>query len=545
MRSILIFALFFAPSVLFADVFHATSVLKTVKVFPSAAGYERVVSVDLPAGSHQIVVSGLPQSLNVGSMQAKLSTGIIQAVEFRTQRQAFDPLPKPIAQLDAEKLLDTARANLARLKADRSVMQGKITSAATRIKYLQSLVGFNGDDATPTGDALAVFVDTIGTKIAAATSDLTAAQGALAKTARALAEAQKEEQRLDAALNAVTPLVRETGTVVIDVHVPKAGIGVLALQYLNADASWQPSYDVLVNQDKATATIEVVRNAIVYQESGEDWQNVDVTLSTAQLNRQTQVYVPRSDIRTLYVPRPVQKMRTEYLAEADMKMGSMAEPIVAMFSGPVAVLKGQTLEFALGVVREIRGDQTPKLIRLGSFEVKSDLRAETDVANDTSAYLYADLKNETGGTILSGEARLFRDGVFVGMVQMPEIPNGDTIDLALGNLNGILVERRIVQVQEGDTGLIKSYNQKIEQYEVTLRSLLDYPINLVAYAALPVSEAEDLKVTLDVTPKPSETDIEGRRGVVSWTLDMKPQSEQKISYGWTLKWPENKLIDRR
>jgi hypothetical protein len=146
---------------------------------------------------------------------------------------------------------------------------------------------------------------------------------------------------------------------------------------------------------------------------------------------------------------------------------------------------------------------------------------------------------------LPGEARLIRDGVLVGEAFIPEVANGDMFDLALGPLNGILLEKRTLEVQDGDTGIISSYNQKIEKYEVTVRSLLDYPIDVTAYAALPISESEDLTVDLDTSPAPTETDIEGRRGVVSWTLPMAAGSEETITYGWKLQWPEAELLGQR
>jgi hypothetical protein len=74
---------------------------------------------------------------------------------------------------------------------------------------------------------------------------------------------------------------------------------------------------------------------------------------------------------------------------------------------------------------------------------------------------------------------------------------------------------------------------------------LDYAIDVTAYAALPISESEDLTIALETKPSPTETDIEGRRGVVGWSLPMEAGSTQKITYGWKLKWPEDQTLGRR
>ena len=53
----------------------------------------------------------------------------------------------------------------------------------------------------------------------------------------------------------------------------------LLLTYIVSNASWTPSYDVRINSEKNS--LQLVYFAEVKQSSGEDWIDVDLTLSTA------------------------------------------------------------------------------------------------------------------------------------------------------------------------------------------------------------------------------------------------------------------------
>jgi uncharacterized protein (TIGR02231 family) len=472
-------------------------------------------------------------------------------MEFRTERQVLLAIDKTEQQTAAEQDLDTAKQTVAKLVNERAETAAQIASAELRIQFLKSTaegkMSGNGVQANQTAEQLAGMVTALGSAISTAVVELTKAKNTLAQSARALDEAHEAVALAEIALDAVTPLERETGTAVIDLVTADPFSGDLTLMYSNNDASWSPSYEVSVDQDGAKAKVNLVRLAAVQQGSYEDWSGVSVTLSTSDLQRTAEVYLPRSDIKFIYEPEKLQRLRKQSFDQSTM--GSIAEPAMEIAavnpSAPRVELRGQTLEFELGIVSSLQGDGAPKLFRLDAIQSDVDLRAEATIGQNEIAVLYADLENTTGGSMLPGHASLIRDGVLVGEASIPEVANGDTFDLALGPLNGILLEKRTLEVQDGDTGIISSYNQKIEKYEVSIRSLLDYPIDVTTYTALPVSESEDLEVVLDTKPNPNEKDIEGHRGVVGWTLQMDANSTQTITYGWKLKWPEDQTLGRR
>ncbi len=76
------------PTPIFAAEIAASSRIDGVIVYPGVASVTRIVEVEVPAGQHTIVVSGLPQALDPNSLRVEgVSLGqlSIGSVEMRTQ----------------------------------------------------------------------------------------------------------------------------------------------------------------------------------------------------------------------------------------------------------------------------------------------------------------------------------------------------------------------------------------------------------------------------------------------------------------------------
>ena len=65
----------------------------------------------------------------------------------------------------------------------------------------------------------------------------------------------------------------------------------LRLSYQVRGTGWQPTYRATLDAAKPSVLLE--RQALVAQNSGEDWSNVQLTLSTGQPGRTTQGRLPR------------------------------------------------------------------------------------------------------------------------------------------------------------------------------------------------------------------------------------------------------------
>src|SRR5208337_3826189 len=90
-------------------------------------------------------------------------------------------------------------------------------------------------------------------------------------------EIDRVKRELDALRNAAQKSQR---TLLVSVKAGAAARCEFTLRYVIGNASWISSYSARI--DSGTGKVELLYNALVRQKTGEDWNNVRLTLSTAQ-----------------------------------------------------------------------------------------------------------------------------------------------------------------------------------------------------------------------------------------------------------------------
>ena len=59
---------------------------------------------------------------------------------------------------------------------------------------------------------------------------------------------------------------------------------------------------------------------------------------------------------------------------------------------------------------------------------------------------------------------------------------------------------------------------------------------------VPYSEQEELDISWQASPRPSEEDYEDRQGVLVWDFDLNAGGKQAVSLSYQLEWPEGKVL---
>jgi hypothetical protein len=103
---------------------------------------------------------------------------------------------------------------------------------------------------------------------------------------------------------------------VVFINAPNPGAANLRLSYLVGNASWTPSYNVRTNETRDQVTVEY--NASIQQMSGEDWNDVEMVLSTATPSLVAQA--PRLEELAIKLGAPAQMQEPLAAAENYMRM---------------------------------------------------------------------------------------------------------------------------------------------------------------------------------------------------------------------------------
>ena len=198
-------------------------------------------------------------------------------------------------------------------------------------------------------------------------------------------------------------------------------------------AGWQPVWDARLEPERER--VELGLQAQVQQTTGEDWQNVALTVSSAQPERRTTVPELQPLYRAKYAPPP-QRDYGAMKAQAAPRAVSESEAADSGAAFAPAQVTVRTNLLATSYAAPNRasipstGEQRKTV--LATYPLKAELRRVTAPALEQRAYLTAKTINQTDVPLLAGPIELYVQGDFVGRSHIGQVPPGDELELAFG-----------------------------------------------------------------------------------------------------------------
>lgn len=306
---------FSSVTVSLAEKITAESEITEVTVYPGSARVTRQVNTELPIGEHSIVFEHIIPRLDENSLtvtgKGTANVKIFGAyIKREYSKEAADERVKELEAL-IESLKDQIQSeknNLGILRKER--------------EYLDSIKLFSGNQIPKD---LITTMPTV--------ENLEAVRGFLSdryldvekrKTATniKIRELNKEKEVAQRKLNEL----RSSGSqqqrmLVVDLECAKAGSFALDVSYLVRGAHWRSVYDARANYDKSE--VELTSFGMIKQTTGEDWEDVQLTLSTAQPTVSGRMPYVEPWILRPYQPRRERKASVGFMKQ----MAPMAEGI--------------------------------------------------------------------------------------------------------------------------------------------------------------------------------------------------------------------------
>jgi uncharacterized protein (TIGR02231 family) len=137
---------------------------------------------------------------------------------------------------------------------------------------------------------------------------------------------------------------------------------------------------------------------------------------------------------------------------------------------------------------------------------------------------------------------LFRDATFVGNGRLPLLAPGEEHELGFGVDDSIRVRHTIAEEKRGETGIISTSKTDDRSYRITVKNLHARPIQLSVLDQIPVSQNAEIKVDLTGKTAPSRRDVDDKRGVLAWDMQLAPDEERVIDFGYRTTWPAAKRV---
>ena len=231
--------------------------LVAATVYGDRARVSRQGHAELAAGTSQIAWLGLPADIAPAEVRVLTDRGQVRVVETA-------PVPLAPSQLP-ERPAETLRSEVHRLVAAQEALR-------TELELL--------DGVMPSRDSFSAALrpDLFVKGLDAITARRRAALAELRKAATAHAEAQRALERAEAEARDRAPTHRQTLIATIDVTDP--GPATLRVSYVSGWATWRPLYHLQLGP--GADRVEIVRFGDVWQDTGEDWSQLRLLLSTAE-----------------------------------------------------------------------------------------------------------------------------------------------------------------------------------------------------------------------------------------------------------------------
>ena len=534
-----------------ADDIAVNSRVAEVIVHPKVAAITRRAEFDLPAGRHRLILNNIPYSADLETLQMDLTGARRTAVLFREDgappRRADDP-----EVLAAKAAVKEVKMRIQAVRDEASRAASEAVAAKTAIGFLEQL-GSNEGLAEAGAEALRDITRMIASEADAAGKQALEAQIRARAIEDQLEDLAQELKYAEQALEAIAIEDSNRFYLVIEVEMASAGPSVLELKYFTSGwVSSEPSYEWhLATGESSEVTLK--RGFNVWQETGESWNGVDLTISTLQPGERGAPSQINALKRWVQEPRPEPKMRSREFATFDESegVGNLSEPLIepmiieeaaggvhwgADTSGP-----GATYHFSHPV--SIASGPDVLKLEMDSLTTEAEVLAVAVPMQDETAYRVAKVTNDFDGDLLeSYHVPMFVDGKLVTFSDFAGLAVGQEIELGFGALHSLRLSRDVLQKSEGERGVISRSNQQEEVVEITVENLTEESWPLRLLDRVPYSEQEELEITWTAQPSVSEANVEKERGILAWEFDLAPGEDKLIRLETTLSWPEGKLL---
>lgn len=508
-----------------------SSVVSHVTVFNNQAQVTRTAKINLEAsGVFNIVFDKLSPFINMNSLEVKANEHLT-ILSVSSRNDLLNKNEKPVDIILLEDSLENINAALADFKADKETIvhqkdlmlaNKNVGSNQTGVKYdeledLMNLYHKKLDDFKVNWFRL---------------SHLETKYNAYKNSV---------EQQLAAYNNGKLTLNNEVIlTVKSDNKVQDAQID---LSYLVGNVSWKPFYDIRIKDNKSN--VQFFLKANITQSTGEDWNNVNLKLTTANpaeggIKPELKTNWLGFFIRRDHVQQVQISGSRDMLIDAD-------EPTQKYYIDGVRVT-GKNLpasitqnmfntEFETNIAYTIPSDNQNHQVDLTNFAqsaiygyaVVPKLNKDVFV---TAQVLANDLINQ-----ISGEANVYYDGTFTGKTIISPTAN-DTLLLTLGKDKRIQVER--IKLKDFSS---KSFfgGTKTEQttYEIKVKNTHKESILLTIEDQIPVSNNSEIEVKL---LEYVGATYDANSGKLTWKMELKADESKSVKFGFEVKHPKDKPL---
>lgn len=524
----LLFAILFVPYLIIAaDDDPIIAKITNVTVFQNQAQITSTVKGIVNAGNSTIIIENVSPNLDPQSIQiAGKGDLILMGSKYNNNFSSQNISPKMKLFTDSLKLINDeirmVTLNQEALDREKDLLKANYSTAATTIAN--------------TADKVKAMADFFRNRMADINSNII-------KNERLTNNLKEKINKIQLQINDLTERKNQPfGEIIVNVNAKNRGNYELEITYIVQGAGWAPVYDIRVKDTKSP--IALAYKANVWQQTGVDWNNVRLTLSTSnplQGGQKPELYPQMVDI---YQPMPSPVYKSRAMDSRVMADEATAAPAIELqevvtTAGMVAVTENTlAVNFEIGLPYTILNSGKPELVEIQNHNLPANFNHFGLPKYDNDAFLTANINGWEQYNLLPGKANVYFENAFVGETYLADNQVTDTLNLSLGRDKKINFKREIIR-DYSSKKTIGSNIRESQAFRITIRNTKKENVELVLEDQIPVSKNSVIEV-LDAEYKGAELNVE--TGKLTWKLNLKPSETKILEVKYTVKYPKGKTI---
>ena len=336
------------------------------------------------------------------------------------------------------------------------------------------------------------------------------------------------------------------GKIVIQVMNEIAGTVAFDINYLSNSASWKPFYDLRANS--VAEPINMMYKAEVVQNTGIDWKQIKLTLSSGNPNQNNQA----PTLNPWFLRNQINQYRDKHLESSvdavqevavtgygTMKKSAMASP-VASISNYTSIAENQlNIAFDIAIPYDVLSNGKAHSVALKEIKIPASFKYFAAPKLEKEAFLMAEIIDYAKYNLLTGEANIIFEGMYVGKTQINTSQTADTLSLSMGRDKKITITREKVADKSG-TRFLSSKKEQTFTYGITIRNNKKEKAQLLLKDQYPLSPDKEIEIEL---LQSDSAKVNRETGILNWNLELKPNETKKIRISYLVKYPKDQIID--
>ncbi len=533
------------------------STLNEATVYSQGAQLHHKASYTIKAGITEISIEGISSYIDPKSLQVK-ATGNVVIID--SKYTLFYPQPEVKANegIPAKIVKEMAqlRDSLELLGFDLEEIQDEIAI----YKAAQNIISMNGAvrGSGKVNDSINLLKQTVEYY----TNKMNEINKKLLALEKKKKDKEKVQQRLQVRYDNLQNYQNQTydakkyapiPRVVITLSAAEAASGKIAFSYLVSQAGWIPLYDI--RSDSQTGKISLTYKAQVFQNSGIDWDNIKLNIST----NNPYANKTKPELNPWYIDYYAYKRKMELeeisirgaraIPQAAFNQGFMLDdakdknleekPALGADQFTTVVHQLIAAEFKIDLPYSIKSNNEKNLVLIKNSDLNTTFKYYSVPKMDPGVYLVAQMTKLDELQLVPASANIFFDGSYIGETYLDPTSMDDTLNLSLGKDPNIVVKRTLLKQKSKDK-VVQDKRERTFSYQIEVQNNKSSAIQLIIQDQVPMTTNND--ITIELLEKDFARELPGN-GILEWEYKLKPGENKKLEFSFKVKHPKDQQIN--